>query len=120
MHEIGIADSILEAVRAEAERYPLSHVVKVVVRIGELAGVESDALRFSIDVLIEGTDLAPLKLEIVLCPRIQTCRACDWGFSVSNYDLRCPRCGSEDTEFTSGDQLELTSLEIEEYESNTA
>jgi hydrogenase nickel incorporation protein HypA/HybF len=120
MHEIGIADSILQAVRAEAQRYPNGHPVKVGVRIGELAGVDPDALDFCFESLIRGTDLASLKLEIQFCPRIHFCPACESEFSVSNYDFLCPQCGRDDTEFKSGDQLEFASLEIEEYEPNTA
>ena len=44
MHEMGIANSVLEAVRAERLRFPASHISKVGVRIGELAGVDPDAL----------------------------------------------------------------------------
>jgi len=37
MHEMGIANSVLEAVRTEAARYPGAQPRKVALRIGELA-----------------------------------------------------------------------------------
>src|SRR5512140_3574236 len=46
MHELSIASSVLEAVTKEAERRPNSRIVKVGLRIGELAGVDCDALSF--------------------------------------------------------------------------
>ena len=118
MHEIGIADSILQAVHA-AQRYSSGRPVKVGVRIGELAAVEPDALQFCFNALVHDTDLASLRLEIEFCPRSHFCHACRSEFPVSAYDLRCPFCGQESTEFKSGDQLELAYLEIEEYEPNT-
>ena len=46
MHEMGIANSVIEAVRTEAARYPGSSPRKVGLRIGELAAVDPESLRF--------------------------------------------------------------------------
>ena len=57
MHELGIASSILESVQKEGERHPGAHISKVGVKIGELAGVDRDALQFGFEVLVKGTEL---------------------------------------------------------------
>lgn len=115
MHEIGIANSILDAVQAEAALHPGGEPRKVAVRIGELAAVDTDALRFAFEVLIRDTDLDALRLEIEICPRRQRC-ACGCEFNVTGYELQCPQCGEPRTECISGDQLELAYLEMEEHE----
>jgi hydrogenase nickel incorporation protein HypA/HybF len=120
MHEIGIANSILEAARQEAARQAAVRVRRVCVRIGTLAGVDADALRFGFEALTRDTDLAELELEIELCPRINRCAACSAEFIVADYDFRCPQCGEGKTQFISGDQLELAYLEIDEHESSAA
>jgi hydrogenase nickel incorporation protein HypA/HybF len=120
MHEIGIADAILEAIRAEASLHPSARPIRAGVRIGELAGVDPEALRFCFETLVADSDLASLKLEIVICPRRHYCLACQAEFSVSGYDFRCPACGQESMEFISGDQLEFAFLEVEAYEPTTA
>jgi Zn finger protein HypA/HybF involved in hydrogenase expression len=51
MHEMGIASSILEAVRKETSLYPDRRAVKVGVVIGEYAGVDTESLKFAFDVL---------------------------------------------------------------------
>jgi hypothetical protein len=51
MHEMGIANSILEAADAEAGMYPGHRPAKVGVVIGEYAGVDTESLRFCFDVL---------------------------------------------------------------------
>src|SRR5512135_2534449 len=94
MHEMGIANSVLIAVRAEAARYPGCVPQTVGLRVGELAAIDADALRFCFEALIKDTDLASLKLEIELCPRRDRCRSCGQEFIVRNYEWRCP-CGSE-------------------------
>ena len=64
MHELGIATSSLEAVRVEAERRPGALPVKVAVRIGEMSGVNPDALAFSFRALTSGTEWQRLTLEV--------------------------------------------------------
>lgn len=65
MHELGIADSILQAVRTEMARQAGGRASKVAIRIGPLAGVDSGSLTFCFDALVKGSDLDPLALEIV-------------------------------------------------------
>ena len=114
MHEMGIANSVLEAVRVEAARHPGSFPSKVGVRIGELAAVDPSALEFCFDALTRETDFESLQLEIEICPRRHHCLDCGTEFGVKDYDFECPRCGSLRNECLSGDELELAYLEVEE------
>jgi hydrogenase nickel incorporation protein HypA/HybF len=120
MHEVGIANSILEATRSEMALHATARPIQVTVRIGELAAVDPEALKFCFDTLTRDTEFATLKLKIEACPRKHRCPACGAEFFVVNYDFHCNRCGEEETDFVSGDQLELASLEMEEYESCVA
>ncbi len=56
MHEMGIASSVLEAVRAEAARQG-ALPCKVGLRVGELAALDEDALRFCFEAITRGTEL---------------------------------------------------------------
>ena len=82
MHELSIAEAILDAVRLEAEKRPGAHVAKVAVRVGALSGVEPDALSFGFACLVQGTNLAPLELIIEHVSRRQRCPSCDLTFDV--------------------------------------
>jgi hydrogenase nickel incorporation protein HypA/HybF len=68
MHEMGIANSILEAVHKELHLYPGQRAAKIGVRIGELAGVDPESLQFCFEALVKGTEFEPLELEIEWCP----------------------------------------------------
>jgi len=116
MHEMGIANSILEAVATEVRRHPGSRASKVGVRIGELAAIDADSLRFCFDALSRDTDLEGLQLQIEICPRRHRCDPCSETFDVHDYEFACPKCGSMHTKFVSGDELELAYLEVEEHE----
>lgn len=67
MHEMGIASSVLEVVHREMHRHPGMHAVKVGLRIGEYAGIDSESLRFSFDALVKNSEFEPLRLDIELC-----------------------------------------------------
>jgi hydrogenase nickel incorporation protein HypA/HybF len=114
MHELSIANSILETVRKERERLNGARVTKVGVRIGELAGVDPEALSFGFEVLVKDTDFEPLALEIESTTRRHECPHCKLVFTVVDYQVACPACGSTETRCVGGDELELAYLEVEE------
>jgi hydrogenase nickel incorporation protein HypA/HybF len=86
------------------------------VRIGELAAIDADSLSFCFDALSRDTDLEGLQLQIEVCPRRHCCDPCSETFEVHDYEFTCPKCGSAQTRFISGDELELAYLEVEENE----
>lgn len=120
MHEMGIANSIFHAVRTEAARRPGSEPRKVGVRVGELAALDPESLRFCFDALKADAGLPNLELDIEFCVRRHRCRICQAEFDVKNYDLHCPRCGEVTALCIGGEELELAYLEVDEHEpSNT-
>lgn len=114
MHELSIAEAILDSVRQEAQKHPGARVTKVGVRIGAISGVVPDALSFGFECLVQGTDLEPLALVIEAVPRRQRCPDCDFTFEPPESDLACLRCGRTDTELCGGEELDLAYLEIED------
>jgi len=116
MHELAIANSLFQAVQTEAQRHPGMRVGRVGLRIGELSGVDPEALRFSFDAIVKETPFDPLPLEIELCPRRHCCPGCGHTFPVRepDYASDCPRCGGKQTECVSGTELEFSYLELEE------
>ncbi|MBB6143841.1 hydrogenase nickel incorporation protein HypA/HybF [Silvibacterium bohemicum] len=114
MHEIGIANAIIEAGQAEAARRTGSKLVRIGIRIGTLAGVDSDALRFAFTALTQGTELDTVDFEIQSCPRRNRCLNCDHQFETAVYSEPCPLCASETIALVGGEELDLTYVELEE------
>lgn len=113
MHELGIAASILESVEKEALRHPGEHISKVGVKIGELSGVDRDALQFGFDALVKDTALEPLALDVELIPRVQRCAKCAYEFRMEEFDPSCPLCGEFATECISGEELDIAYMEVD-------
>ena len=120
MHEMGIANSVIDAVRVEAAKYPGSRPRKVGVRIGELTAIDASALQFCFETLLRETDLESLELAIETCPRRHRCLNCATEFDIKEYEFHCPQCGELRSECISGDQLQLAYLEMDEHEPSTA
>jgi len=120
MHELGIANSVLQAVKTEAARHAGTRPCKVGIRVGELASIDQDSLRFCFEAITRETEFESLALEIEVCPRRHRCSNCGHEFVVVEYNFRCPQCASLETEHISGDELELAFLEVEEYGACTA
>lgn len=114
MHELGIAASILDSVQSAARRNPRSRITKVGVKIGELAGVDVDALQFGFECIVKDTEWEPLVLEVEFLPRTQRCPKCGHEFRMSDYDPQCPQCGEFATQCISGEELDIAYMEVDE------
>jgi hydrogenase nickel incorporation protein HypA/HybF len=114
MHELGIAQSLLEIVEQEARPYEGARVIRVWLRIGKLSTVVPDALRFAFDAVTRGGMAEGAVLEIEEVPLAIRCRACAETSIVEDPFMICPRCGAADVEMISGRELEIRSMEIEE------
>ena len=113
MHELSIAESILDAVRAELRGYPGARPLRVGLRIGELAAVDIDSLSFCFESIVRGTEWESLTLDAKICPPTRRCRDCAEDFPSLDYNAVCPRCGCGNTFSTGGDELDFDYLEVE-------
>ena len=116
MHELSIAASIVDAVSETAANYPGAQVRAVRLRVGALAAVVEDSLRFCWDVTIAGTPLEGAWLEVRTLPVVVHCMACGADEEIGVQSLRCPKCGELATDLRQGRELEIESIEIDEPE----
>ncbi|MCX2969198.1 hydrogenase maturation nickel metallochaperone HypA [Streptomyces sp. TRM70308] len=113
MHELSIATAVVESADAAARRHGAASVDSVCLRVGELAGVVPDALRFSFDLAAAGTALEGARLEIEDVPARARCATCPGDFAVgSPPSLVCPRCAGAAVELVSGRELELAAVRL--------
>jgi hydrogenase nickel incorporation protein HypA/HybF len=108
MHELSIAESIVETVLSRTQK---QRVRLVRVRIGTLTAVLPDALMFCFQLATSGTPLDGAILEIE--PRVARarCRDCDQVFVLPDMFLLCT-CGSADLDVLAGRELQVASVEV--------
>jgi hydrogenase nickel incorporation protein HypA/HybF len=113
MHELALAESILDAVGRELEAYPGAVPIRVGLKVGALAAVDVDALRFCFEIALRGSAWPRLKLDAKVVPGEVHCLACGYRMSSESTVLDCERCGSAQTVMHGSDELDLTCLEVE-------
>jgi hydrogenase nickel incorporation protein HypA/HybF len=116
MHELSIAAAVVERAEDVAREHGAEAVECVTLRIGELAGVVPDALRFSFDLVAEGTLLHGAELvieEIRARARCGGQDGCGEDFAVGSPPaLWCPRCERPAVELLTGRELELAEVRM--------
>lgn len=114
MHELSIALSILEVAQEEATNRGAARVMAVHVRLGPLSGVVVQALCSAFELAREGTPLAETQLVVEEVPLTLHCPACGQARPAqSQWSLCCIDCGTPTGQIVSGNELEVTALELE-------
>ena len=114
MHELAIAQSIVDIVEQRASECQAVRVKGVRLQVGEASGVATDSLVSSFEML---ADLSPLltgaRLQIYALPHRAHCRHCAREFVVKNFVPQCPLCSEWSAEILSGTELQILEMEIE-------
>ncbi len=113
MHEMSLAEGVLQILEEQAKAQHFSQVKTVWLEIGQLSHVEPEALVFCFDVIKRGTLARDAQLEIIRTPGQAWCMMCAKSIAVqARYDA-CPHCGSYQVQVTGGDEMRVKELEVE-------
>ena len=113
MHEMSLAESVLELVVAAARREAATRVRLVVLEIGQLAAVEPEALRFCFDAVTRDTVAAGATLEIDEVPGSGWCEQCAATVPMAERYAECPQCGGYPLQATGGTEMRVREIGIE-------
>jgi hydrogenase nickel incorporation protein HypA/HybF len=112
MHELSLADSILELVGPKvpgAEKLTAVHVT-----VGPLSGVCAESLRFGFDALAEERGFGRAKLVVRRTPARARCEGCGLEYACEDLMEGCPSCGALGRRVLSGDEFTVDSIELDE------
>jgi len=112
VHELSLCGAIADV----ATRHAGPRRVKVIhLRIGQLRQVVPDTLAFCWTLVSEDTDLAGSVLAVERVPARLRCRACNEPFALDGtIAFVCPACMSLDVEVVSGEDFDVTALDLAE------
>ena len=112
MHELSLSSAIVNTVVKHADG---RRVTVVELRVGKLRQVVPDTLAFCWTLVSEGTDLAGSVLDVERVPATLQCRVCDEQFTLDGtIAFVCPACKSLDVEVVSGEDFDVTALDLAE------
>ena len=112
MHEMSIAQGVLEIVEDTARRNNSSKVRAVWLEIGALSTVVPDALRFCFDAVVRGTIVENATLHIETASGMAWCLPCGEEVPLAGVGDPCPRCGSYQLSITRGSDMRVKEIEI--------
>ncbi len=112
MHELSLAQSLVEDIVAAARREGADRIVRVRMAIGALSGVDADAFEFAFPVAAEGSPAAGAELVIREVALSVRCRDCGATSSPDPLLCRCEACGSSAVDVEAGRELKVEALEI--------
>jgi hydrogenase nickel incorporation protein HypA/HybF len=113
MHEMSIAQSLIEILREEMEKHDAKKLRTVHLRIGQLSAIVPEALSFCFQVSTDGTEMAGAKLVMDIIPLQGYCPACQREFEIKEYQFICPFCGTTKIETIAGQDLAIVDMEVE-------
>ena len=113
MHEMGIALQIIEiATDSIPKKLKASKVARVNLKLGKLAAVVAESLRFCFEVASKETALEGAELAIEEIPVLARCQDCKAEWTITEPAFSCPACESGALEILSGRELDIESIEI--------
>jgi len=113
MHELGIAQHLLDLTLRHAQEAGAVRVVRLNLVIGEFSSVVDDSLQFYWEMIAKGTIAEQAELRFERVPGRLRCTTCGHEFYFADYAGQCPACGGEQARVADGDQFKLESIEIE-------
>jgi len=113
MHEFSIVQSLLNLIEECARENNAKRVMKVVVSVGVLSGVEPHLLEMAFNTFKEGTVAEKAELVMETEKLRIKCMECGKESEKEEMNVVCPECGSLNTQIIAGQDMFLKSLELE-------
>lgn len=113
MHEMSLAEGVLQLVEETARREGAKRVKLVVLEIGRMSSVQPEALTFCFDVVTRNSVAEGAALEIVDVPGAGWCMQCAATVPMTELYGSCPTCGSYQVQPTGGTEMRVREIEIE-------
>lgn len=112
MHELSIAEGVLQVVEAQLTASGATRVHTLTLAVGALSGVVPEALRFAWSAVARGTACEGATLLIEEVPVACYCIACACEFPARAGDYTCPTCAAVSSEVRRGRELQLMRMEV--------
>jgi hydrogenase nickel incorporation protein HypA/HybF len=114
MHELGIAQGILDSAITAAKDAGATRINEVDITVGELTEVMEEALHFAWDAIAPGTLAEGASLNVTMVGGISKCALCGHEWEHGRYDgAQCPECKGYIVSLVRGRELKIDSIDID-------
>lgn len=113
MHEMSIAESILDLIKDSAHKQNFKKVKKVFLELGVFSTIEPESLLFCFDVVTKNSLAENANLIINKIDGKGWCLKCSQETILKSREVVCSSCGSYQIQITSGEDMKIRELEVE-------
>ena len=113
VHELPIAESVLELALEHAERAGGGRITGLHLRIGRLSSVVDESLQFYWDLISEDTPAEGARLHFHRIPLAFRCEDCETEFEPEGEDFSCTACSSPRVRVVQGNEFLLEAIDLE-------
>ena len=113
MHEMSIAQSLIDIVRDEMLKHDAKSLRSVRLNVGQMTAIVPDALSFCFQVITDGTEMEGARLIMEIIPLMGYCSECEEEFEIKDYAFLCPSCGSTKINTIGGQDLSIVEIEVD-------
>jgi hydrogenase nickel incorporation protein HypA/HybF len=110
VHEVSLAQSVLDIVERAASAQRFARVTQLTLEVGALAAVDPAALQFALEAVAHGSLLEGAQFTLHTPPGRAFCFGCAEEVSVLARGHACPRCGSYRLHVTQGDDVRVVEM----------
>lgn len=114
MHELSIAQSIIQVVEKSLPSDFSDTVSTIHLSIGKLSGIELDALSFAFSIIRKDTHLHAAELHIEMVNGTAVCNKCLHEFECNEFGKACPACNSYFTRIIGGKEMKVQRISVDE------
>ena len=112
MHELSIAQSIVELAEEVALRERANAIQSIDIEVGTLSGIVMEALEFALEITIKNTKLECAQINYLKKTGKANCYECNFQFENNDLLTFCPKCKQANFKITDGKQLRIKSLTV--------
>ena len=113
MHELGIVLNVIDRVEEIAKENNVKKVTKLTLEIGEVSSIVPSYFSDCFEWAKKKTDyMKDTELEMIILEGLSYCRDCKKTYNTTEYEKKCPHCGSDNTYLVTGDEMRIKDIEV--------
>ena len=114
MHEISLADAVIEQLKQLAAQRPGQRITALWLAWSEFQQINETALREAFGILTADGPMAGVRLELSVEQARGRCCQCQQDFALDQNDYKCPHCQATRFDLVADKPLTIEQIEVDE------
>ena len=113
MHELALAEGIIDIIDAEQKKHGFSKVTGITLAVGEFSGIVPECIRDFFPIAAKGSAAENADIEISVIAAEFRCPDCSYEGGIDRKQACCPECGSTGIRMVRGREFYVENLIVD-------